>query len=756
VRGALRDALANVRSGRGRAVLRALGTGLAAAMLAVAATVGYGLHTGFSRSARAADLPDVIARFDALPESKVLARIQALPSVAAVSLRDEITGVSFLSGSHSAGDGVVEIVGSGRRGYAIVAGRDISGAPHGVVLEAGLARAWGLALGQMIDVGELGAQRIVGLARSPDNVAFPLAAPRVYVSRATVQAHFGSVPDPNVDLAEIWLRDPAELDAVLVQARITSYGLHDLSIITRSGLRVLIDEAAGIVIALLAALSLVALLTAAVMLGASARAEVQRRLMAIGVRRAIGASREYVTAVCALEALIVAVPAAALGVVAGALVGAAPSDRLLALLNEASPGTALALPLAGCFAIAVAVPTLLAAWPAWRATSGPPVALLRGAELRRRRGSRPLSTPWRPRGLLPLGARIAMARRVRLSATVVSLATCAAFILLLLALANELSALENDPAALGRRYQLTATLPAGAAKRVRSLPGVEAVAPRYELSALDAFSLGEVIDVIAYPGDQTTFEDPPVLAGASARGRDEADVGMGLAQVLGLGVGSTLALALPTGQELRMRVAGVVSSLEHDGRVAYLPAAALLAADPSAPEQLAVRVAPGVSASAVAAALGAQGASASATRGVAGGGGVLVSALESLLRAVAGVDVLVCLYTLVQALTLTASERRSTIALLRACGASARSVRALLAGAALAVLLPAALVAVVLERVLLGPAIAHIAAGYAALALGADAGEIALLLAALTVLAMGAAGWVAARAMAEPVTRRLA
>jgi ABC-type lipoprotein release transport system permease subunit len=231
---------------------------------------------------------------------------------------------------------------------------------------------------------------------------------------------------------------------------------------------------------------------------------------------------------------------------------------------------------------------------------------------------------------------------------------------------------------------------------------------------------------------------------------------MGLAQVLGLSVGRTLALALPTGRELRLRVAGIVSSLEHDGRVAYVPAAALLADDPSAPDQLAVRVDPGASVAAVSAAISRLGARASPTRGIAGGSAALISALQALLRVVAAVDALVCLYTLLQALALTASERRSAIALLRACGARAVSLRALLAGAALAVLAPAAVVGIALERLLLGPAIAHIAAGYAALALGADTGEIALLLVGLALLAAGAVGWVAGRAMARPVTRGLA
>ena len=50
-----------------------------------------------------------------------------------------------------------------------------------------------------------------------------------------------------------------------------------------------------------------------------------------------------------------------------------------------------------------------------------------------------------------------------------------------------------------------------------------------------------------------------------------------------------LAIQLDSGRELRLRVAGVVSSLAHDGRVAYVPARALLAVDPAAAdsEQLA-------------------------------------------------------------------------------------------------------------------------------------------------------------------------
>ena len=163
---------------------------------------------------------------------------------------------------------------------------------------------------------------------------------------------------------------------------------------------------------------------------------------------------------------------------------------------------------------------------------------------------------------------------------------------------------ETDPQALGKRYQLTAALPASQAARVQRIPGVQAVAPRYEVRAVDSFSLHETIDVVAYPGDHTLFEAPTLLAGSRIQTAREAEVGAGIADALGLVPGSTLAIELPSGTELRLRVSGIVGSFDHDGRVAYVPAAALLAADPSAPGVLAIRVRPGANLAAVSAALG--------------------------------------------------------------------------------------------------------------------------------------------------------
>ena len=745
--GALREAWANVRARRGRSLLGGLGIVLVATMLAVATTVSYGLLTGFDRGAAEADLPDVLLSFDSQPASAVRERLAALPDLEAFSLREQLTSVPVRAGRESADNGVVEIVGPGRRGYAIVAGHDVSRG-GGVVIEQGLATDWGLGVGDRIRVYDSPPLPIVGLARAPDNVAYPLAAPHVYVSLAAYRAATRQRSARHVNLAQIWLKDPSQLDAVLVQARMSSYGLSGLSLITRSGVRVLIDQAAGIVIALLGALSLIALLTAATMLTAAARAEIQRRLHAIGIWRAIGASRGHVTRVAALEALLVAVPAAAIGVGLGALLAAGPSDRLLGLLNQPGPGTGLVAPLIGCFALTVLIPALAGAWPAWRAAGGPPLTLLRGAEMRGAPGRRGSGGGG---GLLRLGVRLATTRRVRLAATLVSLAICTSFVLLMVALAAELNTLANDPTSLGRRYQLSASLPASAAPRVRALPGVSAVGPRWEVSAVDAYSLGEITYLIAFRGDHTKFEDPPLVEGAHLHGDREAEVGRGLAQLLGLRVGSTLALALASGNELRLRVGGIVSSLEHDGRIAYVPERALLRAEPDAPEKLAVIVAPGASTKTVTAELERIGAQVTTSTGVAGGGKTLVDALRGLLLTIAAVDGLVCLYMLTQALALTAGERRSAIAVLRACGAGARSIRVLLAGAALAVLVPAAVVAVALERFVLGPAVSRLAQGYASLSLAADAAEIALLLVGLAAIGALAVWWVVRRVTSRPI-----
>jgi ABC-type antimicrobial peptide transport system permease subunit len=789
VRAAWRSALTGLRSRRRRALAGGVGIALAAAMLSASVVISYGLGTGFPRAVRAAGLPDIIARFHNVGERRVAARIRALPDLARFALRLEITDGEIAFHDRRTG-AIVEILDrpGADEGYAVVAGANLALRGPEVLVERAFADAWGIHVGSRVRIGDgfLPPLRVAGLVEGPDDVGYPLAKARIYLSRPALDALFHA-PErfPQVDLAEIWLRNPAYVNEVLAQARASVFGLKDIQFATRSGIKILRDQAAGIVIDLLVALSIIALLTAGVLLAASARAEVQRRLRAFGVRRAIGESRRQLVRAQLLEGLLVSLPAGSLGAVGGVLATHGADSRLLELLNEPAPGWSLWWPLGLAWLGAVGLPAAGVAWPAWRATGGPAATLLRGGDLapRGRRGwlrtggqqtriggGQPTGLGRRLTGLgrrltglggglAGLGVRLVGARRGRWLASVVTLALSAAFVLLMLALASELSALESDPSALGKRYQLTASLPPPSVSlaTLRRVPGVAALAPRYEVGAADSFALGETIDTIAYPGDHTVFEAPALVSGRRLRGPDEAEVGAGLANALGLTEGSVLALALPSGVELRVRVVGVVSSLDHEGRVAYIRAGTLLRADPGARSSgsLAIVLTPGADQHAVSAALSRLGAPPTPTTGVTTSSGPLIAVLRTILRAVAVIDGLVCLYALIQACALTVFERRRTVAVLRACGAGPGAVRRLLLGAVAALVVPAAAAGVLLERDLLGPVLSRLAENYAVLDLAAGGAAVAALLAGLSLAGLVAVLWVARAAARDPVVEGL-
>jgi cell division protein FtsX len=125
--------------------------------------------------------------------------------------------------------------------------------------------------------------------------------------------------------------------------------------------------------------------------------------------------------------------------------------------------------------------------------------------------------------------------------------------------------------------------------------------------------------------------------------------------------------------------------------------------------------------------------------------------LKTILRAVAIVDGLVCIYALVQACALIMQERRRTVAVLRSSGANASAVRRLLGGAVVALIAPAALIGVLLEWLVLGPVLSHLAASYATLDLTPTVPEILLVLIGLAVAGVAAVFWVTRTAVRESI-----
>jgi len=745
----IRDALAALRARRGRTLLAALGVLAASLVVGTATTVGYSLATGFDRAAESADLPDVIARFSGEQLREIDSRVSALPNLATRSYRHEALDHPLRFGSKTTRKGAIITMLGGRRGYAIVDGRDLRDGTTGeVVVERGLAREWGIHVGDTLTLIHFQGLRVVGIAISPDNVAYPLAsAARVYITAEQTRGRQRHLT-PNV--AMLWLNDPSKADVTLTQARSMTFGVGELQFITRAGVEILLSQAAGIVISLLIAFSLVALVAAGTMLAAGAHADVQRRLTGLGVQRALGFGPSRIAAQQATEATLVAVPAAALGIALGALIVARPAAELLAALNELGPGAALAGPLAIALGGVVAVVVGAATWPAWRAARRPPIEILRGGDLARTR-----ARGGRGGGLFALGVRFATAARARWLAAVATIAVCAGVVTLMLALASLLERLREDPGTIGKRYQIAVALDPWLVSEAARLPGVAAVGERYSVDAADSFRLGEPVRLIAYPGDHTEFEAPPLAEGRRIRAPGEVEVGVGLADALGLRPGSVLAAQLPDTDEVRFRVVGIVRALEHDGRIGWVQPDRLLDADPGLRPQVVVRVSAGADPADVTRRLVDIGAGVRSVGAAQTDNAAFLAVLAAVLRGVGFAVGLVCLYALVQALTVTARERRGAVAVLRASGADAPTVGLVLGGAAVAVAVPAAIAGVLLELFALGPLVARLAAGFASLPLTPTAGQIALVVGGLLALAAAATAVVARRVLREPIVAGL-
>jgi ABC-type lipoprotein release transport system permease subunit len=752
----LRHGLARLRRDRTRTLLTLAGVAAVSTMIGAAVTIVFALATAFDRTAAAAQMPDVTARFAEQPLSIVSSRVGVLANIRDASYRFEANGVGIEGGGNFAHGVVDGLDGNGPRGYALTAGRNVTGDGE-VVVERGLARSWHLHLGQRLSVygpaAETGA-RIVGIGVTPGDIAYPLVrSPRLYASLADARRLAGAGTD--VDEVLVWLNDRSQLDVTLAQARAASFGLSELRFVTRSGYAHLIGRAGGIVIALLVSFSLIAVAAAGVMLAASAAGEIQRRREAIGIMRALGASPRSVAGAYALETALVAAPASALGLLLGWAVVGGPTSRLLAILNELMPGAPSILGLLAACWLAIVGLVAAATWiPAWRAASASTVESLRGADVAGAPRRVPLPA------LAGLGARLALARPFRIAMVVLVLAASTAVVLLILAIASTLRGLERNAQTLGTKYQLTAL--SSSVDDVRSIPGVSGATLRYETDAADSFDLGESFRLIAFSTDPAEYEAPPLSEGRRVSSDAEVNVGRGLAEALDLHLGTTLAVQLPIGRELRYRVVGIVDALRNEGLVAYVTATRLVAAVPSLSSEVAVKLRSPSDLNRVRNALLSHGMSSEKTGGISqdssvssGGRTSFLSILAALLRSVALLDGLVCVYALAQMLALIARERRRAVALVRAVGASRLQVFALFAGAAALVSALAAPLGVGVERLVLGPVVGRLSVSYVTLSLAAGASTISLVLIGLAAAAALAAAWATRSATADVIVAAL-
>ena len=207
---------------------------------------------------------------------------------------------------------------------------------------------------------------------------------------------------------------------------------------------------------------------------------------------------------------------------------------------------------------------------------------------------------------------------------------------------------------------------------MRAIPGVADAAPRYVIDAADSFRLDKPFRVVAYPGDHTRFEAPPLADGRRLRGPDEIEVGLGLADALGLRAGLGARRQLPaaarsaSGSRASCARSRTTAGSPGRGRTGSRRPDRALARRPARRRRRPPRRR---------ARLEALGAPPQPVGGATTRNAAFLGVLAAVLRGVGLAVGLVCLYALVQALAMTARERRGAVALLRACGGDGPPLR---------------------------------------------------------------------------------
>ena len=675
--------------------------------------------------------------------------VGALPNVAARSYRLEITDVGARRQRTAVRQGRVGWS-PGRRGYAVVAGRDVAGRAGEVVIERGLAQRVGSASATRSSRAASGRCASSGSRWRPTTSPSRSPRRRGCTSRARGSARERPAALRRQRGADLGRTTRARRRAPAAGAR-RSAQVADLRFVTRGGVRVLIDQAAGIVSRCSSRSRSWRSAPPALDAGGRRAAEVQRRLPAIGVQRALGFTRGAVAARArAARGALRARPPPRWGWRSGALAARGPTGGLLAALNELPPGAALLRRWPSRCWRSSRVVAAASAWPAWRAAGRPTARCCAAATVgeprrgacasrRRLRGARRAAGAARGAG----GCSPPSPRSARRAP---SCCSCSR--------SRRCSPAQGRPGLLGKRYDVHGRLP-DARPRVSAVPGVAAAARATRSTAPTPSRSARRSS--SSPTRATTPASSPRRwpPGAACARADEAEVGAGLAQALGLGLGATLAVAAASGGEARFRVVGIVRALDDEGRVAYVRPARVLRADPAASPQIVVRLDRGADRARVAARLSALGAPPPRAGGATTRNGAFLGvARRRSCACVAVLDALVCLYALVQGLALTARERRADGRRAARHRRRARDVAALFAGAALAVARAGALLGIASSTWCSRPRSRTWPPATPTCPLGAGRPG-ASSSAGLAALGLGAAAWMTRRARREPVVAGL-
>jgi putative ABC transport system permease protein len=417
----------------------------------------------------------------------------------------------------------------------------------------------------------------------------------------------------------------------------------------------------------------------------------------IGLLRAVGITPSQATALMVAHYVGLALIAAPVGLVGGALIGPRLVGDTARMLAMPAPG----IPDPGQWLLALAatlaVVTLATAVPARRAgriTPAETLALGRGARSARAsrlaRWARALHLPV----IVGLGAKDAFAHRGRAALTLGSLALAAAVLVCTMGFEATTNRVGSDEALRAQPWDLGVSTTSLSPERVdallRARPEVAAVARVYYVGSVGRGGLDVELRVIDGPLREFPFA---IRDGHAALAPGEATFGRAALEHLGVGIGGRTTLTVAR-RPVTLRAVGRHIEPDNDGVEAVLPIAGLPAAVRATlrSPDWAVRLRPGTDARAVQRALAADTQTRLSVWRPIESLQQETAKLRPVVYGVTGLLLAVALVNLLTTLLLTIAERERDVAVLGAVGATPRQVTAaLVSGGALLALVGGAI-----------------------------------------------------------------
>ncbi|MDN3292914.1 ABC transporter permease [Streptomyces ficellus] len=572
MRAMLRWAHADLRTHRGEALFIVAATaGIVASLLLATALFGYATNPWqrvFTQSRGA----HVWIHTGAGADSGRLAALSALDGVDAVSGPYRTAAATVATAASRGARAGVELRAAGAEPPAtgrplITAGRWLDpAAPHGVVLEASLARALWAEPGDRLDLAGR-TVTVLGVAETAERRYRPGERP------GTVWALPRALPEDRTGGQVVGLRlaDPDDTDYT-VQRAVTTLGsgaVTDVS--TWQQARAEAQGDTKLLGQVLGLFGLGALIAAALAVFGAISTRVRGHLRDISVLKAVGFTPGQVVRIFLVQHLAFAVFGAALAVLLVRTLGARLPGRLGDAVQvwQGLPGhlpALLLVPVAAVLFIGAA--TCLAAWRAGRVPPVPvlPPAAAPGGGLS---GAARKALALRVPPALVLGWHRAFGRGRRAPATIVRLALPLLLITVALGAWTTIERFHSRPEQLGLAAALTARPDATLTDReatalLRGNPHVTAAHPGLEVAALVPGQTG----TIALRGLGTRAQPYPysIAEGRPAHGPDEAVAGQGLLDLLGARVGDWVRLTVG-GHPQVLHIVGRSIEPENGGRV---------------------------------------------------------------------------------------------------------------------------------------------------------------------------------------------